>query len=278
MMNNSSAPVCPICGTNQGRIAAGVAERWLVPAPGRVWDCPTCGLRRVWPQSSFNENSERFEDEAYYAKTVGVKREHFGRRAAFIRSLTSRKRFLDVGCGRGEMLIEAQAVGFEADGIELSTYAASFGRETYKLRISNIPIQDVAAESYDVVHSSHVLEHVHDPVEFASHIKRALAPNGICVLEVPNEFMNLTTRLNDLAGRSRKRVLPSIHLFYFAPITLRRLMEKAGFETMQVFTYSHRLKTESTSFFKEMDSGLRNMLRNIADTARQGDNIVYVGK
>jgi 2-polyprenyl-3-methyl-5-hydroxy-6-metoxy-1,4-benzoquinol methylase len=280
MTINLSAPLCPICGTDQGKIAAGVAERWLVPAPGLVWDCLSCGLRSVWPQPSFDENSERFEDETYYAKIVGVKRAHFSKRAAFIRSLISpsQNRFLDVGCGRGEMLLEAHAAGFEAAGIELSRYAAAYGREKYKLNISNIPIEELPTSAFDVIHSSHVMEHVLNPVQFASHLKRALAPNGICVLEVPNEFMNLMARLNDLLGRHRKRQLPSIHLFYFDPLTLCKVMEKAGFETLQIFTYSYRLKTESSSFLDKVDTRLRNIVRSTADATRKGDYIVYVGR
>lgn len=259
---------------------AGLAERWLVPAPGQIWDCSACGLRRVWPQPFFDENRERFENEAYYIKTVGVKREHFSSRVAFIRSLlsTSQNRLLDVGCGRGEMLLEARAAGFEVTGIELSKYAAVYGREKYGLNISNTPIEELPRSAFDVIHSSHVMEHVLNPLEFAAHLKRALTPNGICVLEVPNEFMNVMARLNDLIGRPRRRQLPSIHLFFFDPSTLRRVMETAGFETIQISTYSGRFASNSSSFLRKADSILRNIIRSVADGVQKGENIIYVGR
>jgi 2-polyprenyl-3-methyl-5-hydroxy-6-metoxy-1,4-benzoquinol methylase len=281
MVNNDvEAPFCPICGTNGARIRPELAERWMVPQPGQIWDCLTCHLRSVWPQPTFQDNHERFEDEKYYIDVVGTKRIHFRKRAAYIRSIVmpNQTRFLDVGCGRGEMVLEAQAAGFQAAGIELSQYAAAFGRDNYHLSISNTRVEEVPANSYDIIHSSHVLEHVHSPVEFACHLKRILAPQGICVLEVPNEFMNLMARLNDFIGRPRTRLLPSIHLFYFDPTSLRRVMETAGFKTHRIFTYSHPVKSSSASLVSRVDAGLRNLLRKLADVTQRGDNIVYVGR
>jgi hypothetical protein len=57
-----------------------------------------------------------------------------------------------------------------------------------------------------------------------------LAPNGVAIIEVPNEFNNLFFSLGRVALPLRRLVypIPSTHQFFFDPRTFRLAVAKAG--------------------------------------------------
>ncbi len=71
---------------------------------------------------------------------------------------TNRLTFLDVGCGRGEMLDFAISVGFvEADGLEVVEALIDNDRISY----GEIYAMALADNAYDLVTTFDVLEHIH---------------------------------------------------------------------------------------------------------------------
>lgn len=276
---SNSIPPCSVCGSTNWKTIPALARLWLIPVSSEIMECKTCRLRMVSPQPSFNGNAANFEDEAYYREVVGSKNEFFQERVRFIQSLISshQHRLLDIGCARGEMLVTAREAGFEVSGIELSKYACDYAKEHFDLNVENKTVDQMPANTFDVVHANHVLEHIHDPLQFLTNLNRILVKDGICVLEVPNEFMNLMARLNKLIGHPRQRSVPSIHLYFFEPATLQKLMLRAGFKNVRIRTRTELLPWNNI-YLNLLSTIGHNSIRKVSDLIRAGNNIVCVAR
>lgn len=107
-------------------------------------------------------------------------------------------RFLDIGCGAGHNMLKARDEhGLDVDGIDPDPGAHGVGRYE-KERVASISdsIQQGFAEElpyadaqYDVVFSSHVLEHVQDVRQSLQEMRRVVKPEGIIIIGVPTHWM-----------------------------------------------------------------------------------------
>ncbi len=160
------------------------------------------------------------------------------KRASFVTRYKSGGRWLDVGCAAGVFLHRfqrAQAPGaWELHGVEPNPQAAEVARSRYGLQVITGTLEQAAYPdaSFDVVTLWDVLEHLHDPLDSLNEIRRILKPGGVLALRVPN----LDSWDAHLFGRYWAGLEPPRHLYVFAPATLTRLLEKAGFQVSQVST------------------------------------------
>ena len=105
-------------------------------------------------------------------------------------------KFLDVGCGAGYAMKKAtEEFNCETWGIDPDPGAHGVGRydknfisgiNISKATAENIPFDD---ESFDVVYSSHVLEHVTDEVKSLEEMNRVLKKNGTLIIGMPTAAM-----------------------------------------------------------------------------------------
>ncbi|WP_128106522.1 class I SAM-dependent methyltransferase [Azoarcus sp. DN11] len=133
---------------------------------------------------------------------------------------------LDVGCGNGRFLAVAREMGWRAEGIDFDEQAVRAARaEGLQVRHGGIELFDDVRERYDVITASHVIEHVHDPVDMLVRIHRLLKPGGRLWLETPN----LASLGHRLYGPNWRGLEPPRHLVLFTPDSLRAALRKAGF-------------------------------------------------
>ncbi len=133
---------------------------------------------------------------------------------------------LDVGCGGGAFLARARALGWRVLGVEPDPAAVRVARETRGLdvRAGTLEAQRLPADRFDAVTSSHVIEHVHDPLGFLQECARVAKPGGQIVVVTPNTGSLGRRRL----GTRWLGLDPPRHLHLFSRATLRRLAERAG--------------------------------------------------
>jgi len=138
---------------------------------------------------------------------------------------------LDIGCGWGLTLKYLKARGAICAGFdpapEAVEHVRSCGIECVQGGINRI---DVFGERrFDLVLLMNVLEHLADPVQVIDRMRaQVLAPGGVLVVEVPNEFNAFQLAAQRLYGLEQWWVAPPAHLNYFDPETLRRLLEGCG--------------------------------------------------
>jgi ubiquinone/menaquinone biosynthesis C-methylase UbiE len=122
-------------------------------------------------------------------------------------------RWLEAGCGHrilpnGLESIEYSAVkqarfvvGMDMDWNSLLTHRSVALR--VKGSITGIPFAD---ESFDLVGSNMVFEHLNDPAQALAELARVLAPNGVLLIHTPN-IKNYMVFLNHVASRLLPRRL-----------------------------------------------------------------------
>jgi SAM-dependent methyltransferase len=142
-------------------------------------------------------------------------------------------RILDMGCGIGFFLEEAQRRGWEAHGSEFELRAVEINRAK-GLHCVQAPIAIDTFEpgSFGVITGFEVVEHLRDPLAEAAVIAHALRPAGLFYCTTPN-FASLSRRL--LRGRWSIVSYPE-HLSYFTPSTLCAWLRRFGFAPVKVRT------------------------------------------
>ncbi|HEX3579857.1 MAG TPA: class I SAM-dependent methyltransferase [Thermoanaerobaculia bacterium] len=112
-------------------------------------------------------------------------------RELFARHLGSAERFLDIGCGAGDVTrYVAQALGApELDGVEFSEPAAEAAKKN-GIRVASVDLNSdrlpYDGATFDAVFCGEVLEHVTDTDHLLLEIRRVMKDTAICVLTTPN--------------------------------------------------------------------------------------------
>src|SRR5262249_15758198 len=93
--------------------------------------------------------------------------------------------------------------------------------------------------SADMVTLVNVLDQAHGPLTILQAVHRVLTPGGLLALRVPNArfhgtWARLLIGLGPLARSRGWDTYPVVHHFAFTPAGLRQLVERAGFEVLEV--------------------------------------------
>ncbi|QIN77695.1 methyltransferase domain-containing protein [Rubrobacter marinus] len=145
-----------------------------------------------------------------------------------------RGRVLDVGSGAGETMKELRRLGWEVEGVDFDADAVEVARRSYGLdvRLGTLESQNYPSNRFDAVVMSHVIEHVHHPVEFLSECRRVLKPGGRLIVITPNTA-SLGHRLFGVAWLPLD---PPRHLVLFSRKTLALAAQAAGLSRATVET------------------------------------------
>jgi len=213
--------------------------------PGRfqLVQCPHCGLIRQNPHLAWDSLKNYYpEDYSPYTKIINdepSKMHRTDRRYGMWKRLRALEHFqpggrlLDVGCGTGVFLGEAQRSGhWEIIGVEPNAQAATYAQEA--LRITILPQRfekaDLPSGYFDVITMWNVLEHLDFPKENLRHAYQLIHPGGWLVLAIPNvDGIGVKLFKSSWMGWDQPR-----HLYLFPQKHLRRILSEIGFEWVEV--------------------------------------------
>lgn len=149
-------------------------------------------------------------------------------------------RLLDIGCSVAFFLKLAESRGWKVTGAEISKWASEFSRTQLGLDIFNGTLQDAkfADGTFDVVFSSHVLEHIGDPASLLKEMHRVLRPGGAVVSVVPTQFASLTWRMQNRFWGDP----PPIHVSFFDKRSFETLLVNTGFKPVSTRYNSELLR------------------------------------
>lgn len=134
---------------------------------------------------------------------------------------------LDIGCGCGDnaALIKDKYPGCKVFGVTISQAEADMAQQhlerCWVFDVEQEMPDDLAAQSFDVLVFSHILEHLRNPSQTLADFTRLLAPGGVVFIAVPN-ILSWCQRIQFLFGRFEYKaagVLDDTHLRFFTYFT-----------------------------------------------------------
>lgn len=132
-------------------------------------DCPKPEVLKDLLDGGFKGTTRDYSRFINFFKFLGVKDD---------------ARILDFGCSWGYGLYQFRKAGYNAEGFEVSVPRARYGKE-----MMSLPVYSSISElkgKYDVIFSSHVLEHLPDFTDINNLYKNQLADNGKFIAITPN--------------------------------------------------------------------------------------------
>lgn len=217
---------CPLCGIP-------ILRTILNEDQFSVAECTNCHLAATLPTSFVSEPSYEAAPQYAAAYEQNEKFRIYARNLiAHIGRYVSSGRLLDVGCSVGLLVEEARRSGYIAEGIDLDTNAVQYAKKNGRA-VSRAALGEWGG-GYDVICLAHTLEHVPEPIGFLAACAARLNPGGSIVVQLPC-FKGLHPRLFRLRWYGW---VPRQHYFHYSPAALRRLFEKTGFQTLDIWQES----------------------------------------
>ena len=211
----------------------------------RVVRCSSCGLVFLNPMPrpadaagiytvDYYRNQDSVEDTPLgYPDYLTLREHHTFVADELLRPLKDIRpgAVLDVGCGMGTMLGRFRESGWDAYGVDVSTYATEYARDELGLRVYTGAVGEVDLPEgfFDLVTMVHVVEHLPDPRSTLATLHRLMRPGGILVVAT-HDIRGLWPRI--VRDRWRHLNIPE-HLYFFAKNTLSRMLGDTGFRTFR---------------------------------------------
>lgn len=251
---------CYLCGSNDFIIKnKSTRDRKKL----RVLHCSDCSL-------TFLESFKHLDDFSYknsennYEKKIINQRDYIKlltqlkiddqRRFNQWQNLIKNKSVLDFGSGAGGFLKYAKKIAAEVCGVEIDSITRFYN--------SGIEIKKDIKEfsrQFDVITCFHVVEHIPDPVTLLRQLKEYLKPNGVIIIEVPNDNDALINYYN--CQPFKDFTYWSLHLYSYNKKTLKKLCAKAGYKKIQVGFFQRYPLANHIGWLKDGRPGGHNIYK-----------------
>lgn len=250
---------CKVCGGGEFRVLGsrgGEAHRDRAGVKTRIVKCRTCHV--IFPNPMpypAGEDTRYTNVTGYFEEVMTVTdegRRQFGDKLArdAERLLGRQGRFLDVGCGRGEVVWAARERGWDAEGCDLSEDFVRYALEVNGVKAHAATLEQISYPdaSFDVVTMVEVIEHLYDPAETVKELSRVIRPGGLVYISTPNEE-SVYQSLGNLYYKARGldwvvNLCPTWNLYHihgFSPRSLRYLLEGNDFQIEELVVYPGEL-------------------------------------
>lgn len=262
---------CRICGSSDTRIYNKLHN---------IRKCNKCEFLFVSEKTLENIILEEYGDKwakkhlhpTFYFNGNSFKLRHGDRIANILEYFEKYRKtnhLLDLGSSYGFFSNEANIKGWNVTGVELSPIAANFARDNFSLRIIETPLEHCSFNEgqFDIIFSSHVLEHVENIIPCLQACYTFLRKGGLFYLVAPTEFSSLSFHLH----RKLNTIGPPEHINFFTEKTLSRILNSNGFKIIKV-----RSNFEISKFLR--NNYLKSIINDIYHCENDGNDIANIGK
>ncbi|MBV9762431.1 MAG: class I SAM-dependent methyltransferase [Acidobacteriaceae bacterium] len=257
-----------------------------------IYSCSSCALEFQFPQPTDSALAAIYSSDYFLGASNArslANQEALKRATArlYLNALapcltSARPNLLEIGCGNGAFLFEAQSRGFAVEGLEYSEHAAGqanalLGRPA--VQVGSPEVDRLSRAAYDLIAAFDVIEHLRDPRRSLAYLHSALRPGGFIALVTPS----LDSWSRHLLGRYWMEYKTE-HLTYFSRKSLAALLASTGFASVRFLPNYKTLNLEYVSSHFErfpvpVLSPIVRLLRRILPAAlvRRPLNIVASG-
>lgn len=236
--------ICPLCKSSDIVRDLSCIDYYVSAKEFSVFKCSNCNFHFTQDYPEESDIAQYYESESYIShsdtsKGLTNKLYRIGRsfmlrkKKNLILDISGMKTgsLLDIGSGTGYFAATMKKAGWYVEGIELNEKARNFSRSHFGLRIEKPDVLSTFKnDSFDCITLWHVLEHFHDPVNYAAEVYRLLRPGAFSVVALPNcnsydaEYYNRFWAAWDVPR----------HLWHFNPATLKIFAETSGFNLERI--------------------------------------------
>ncbi|MDW8464057.1 MAG: class I SAM-dependent methyltransferase [Geminocystis sp.] len=259
-------PVCPSCKTSVPEEKH--IETYIAPFNNqeyKLYHYPKCDLQWWEPLKIVPEFYEKEGEEWYAIFHMGINQTIGENHKMFFKHMPLKSgRLLDVGCGDGVFIAEAQRRGYEVWGIDFDRKSIQVCQEKRGLKNTFAMTPWEFAEfcqkenlKFDIVTFFEVLEHQDRPREFLEAVKSMLKPGGWIAGSVPNRESWLKSWADSVFNWDK----PPNHFLRFSEACLRDFFYSQGFA--EITTYQVELKLSDISATIQYGLVNKNFIKNI---------------
>jgi len=200
--------------------------------------CKECGFVFLNTKSDFSSKTDFYNESGFYSrekerlkKIIDPLMRFFNRFRYNVvsKNIYDKKKgkLLDIGCGKGKFLVEAQKCGWEVYGIEPTKRSSDFAINEYGLNVlqEHLSLGLFRSNFFDVITMWHVFEHIPDQNNVLHLASGWLKDEGLIFIASPNIDSKQALFGKDLWFN----LDPPRHLYHFSPKTLKLILEKNGF-------------------------------------------------
>ena len=241
---------CPVCGENDTRFVGfrgGRAHQNNAGVECSIVRCRKCSHQypnpMPFPSGSLDEIYVD-ADHYFHGHDIEEKKKRcLLAMAEYEKRLGRKGRFLDVGCGTGELLWAARESGWDAVGVDPSAEFIEVGERELGVKGMVTTLEDARFpdNSFDAVSMSSIIEHIYEPYPLLREVQRVLRPGGWLSFDAPNEdglYMRAGNLYMRLLGRDWVVVLaPTFapyHVQGFNERSVRTLLDRARLELVEL--------------------------------------------
>ncbi len=206
-----------------------------------LFRCAACDFIFVCPFPSdaeitaYYETNYRGASADFYPKSRSRRWRAFVRSLKFLRYATGGRDVLDIGCGGGFMAAAFARIGARASGLDISQNSIDYARKHFpQCNFYCESFSDFRSrnQTYDLVFSSEVLEHLPGPDEFMATLSAVTRPGGFVYLSAPDAgHPAVPSEISDWSD-----ICPPEHLEFFNARNLAILFERYGFRNHKNFS------------------------------------------
>ena len=150
------------------------------------------------------------------------------------------KKIFDLGCGNGSVASWLTKEGYIVSGCDISESGIAIAKQqnpSSDLRVASVydNIREKFGESFPLVVSFDVIEHLYSPRTYAKNVFDLLEPGGSAIISTPYHgyFKNLVISLLGKWDQHFTALWDHGHIKFWSEKTIRVLLEDAGLEIVE---------------------------------------------
>lgn len=224
---------CPVC---LEEIKPKLVETYTDPIEKKeykIYSCPACEVEFSDPMK--NPGPEWYQQFTSLWGYQGKEKLLPNWRIKFLKELPKTKKrpkLLDIGCGYGDFLVEANRLGYEVTGVDFDEEKVKVAKSKGLTNIYSMDFEQFYQEKFDkfdVITFFQLLEHLEDPSTFIDMVKDMIYPGGYIMLDLPN-------RQRVLRAAAGIIDYPPHHLTRWTPNSLFEFLRRKKFEIVTTTT------------------------------------------